>query len=362
MGHGGNIYEIEEKYKIPRSELLDYSANINPLGVPLELKQHIIENTNALINYPDPDYRELKAAIAEFYQLGIEDIILGNGAAEVIHAFIRTLKPKRALLLQPSFSEYERALELLGAEVLEVYLKEEAEFQVDVVELMQKAEKGVDLIVLCNPNNPTGRLIAGPQLKRLLDYCEKRNIYLMVDEAFMDFADAENSRTLLQDYRSYQRLFVVRAFTKFFGIPGLRLGFGATVNKQLLQQMKKSSLPWNINTFAAGFGMMLKKDNAYIKKTYGWLRQERELFVRKLKQINGLKVFNPDGNFILIKLATDEINTTVLKERMLRHKILIRECKNFKGLDERFFRIAIKDRSTNRYFIEALRDSLEAPI
>ncbi len=358
MGHGGNIYEIEEKYNIPQNELIDYSANINPLGVPLALKQHIIKNIDTLINYPDPDYRELKTAIAKFHQLQIEDILLGNGAAEVLHAFIRTLKPQNALILQPSFSEYERALELVGTEVMEVYLKEENEFEVDVEAVMRQAEKGVDLIILCNPNNPTGRLIPRPQMIELLDFCEKRGIFLMVDEAFMDFADEENRLTLLQDYRNYQRLFVVRAFTKFFGVPGLRLGFGVTGNKEVIQALKRGSLPWHINSFAAGFGIVLKESNGYISDTYEWLRQEKEIFLQTLQQLKSLKVFKPDGNFILIKLTTDGINTTDLKEKMLEHKILIRECKSFKGLDERFFRVAIKDGATNRYFIEALKKSL----
>ena len=359
MTHGGNIYEIERRKGIARADLIDYSANINPLGVPEELKELIINQITALVNYPDPEYTELKQAIESFYRLDKEDIILGNGAAEVIHSFIRVIKPRKALLIQPSFSEYRNALEYVGAEIKEYYLKEEKDFQLDIKDLLENIADDIQLLIICNPNNPTSTLITRANMKKLVEFCCSKNVYIMIDEAFMDFVDKDGAITLIEEYRRYNRLFVVRAFTKFFGIPGLRLGFGVCCNNRLIEDMKKASLPWNINTFASGFGIMLRDNNRYVADTYTWLEAEREWFAGELNKLRGVKIYEPSANFILIKLLGEKTNTEVLRERLLNYKIMIRECKNFHGLDDSFFRIAIKDRATNLYFLDALNKCLE---
>ena len=358
MGHGGNIYEIEEQWGIPKGELIDYSANINPLGVPLEIREMIHQQVDALINYPDPNYNDLKVAISSFYKIEKDDIILGNGAAEVIHSYIKALKPQKCLTIQPTFSEYQESLEQVGAEFQEIYLREEDNFQLSIENVISSIDYTIDLIILCNPNNPTSTLISKPDLLRLIRHCSDNNVYIMIDEAFMDFVDEEGSITLLKDYGNYHNLFIVRAFTKFFGIPGLRLGFGVSSNKTIISKLKRSSLPWNINTFASSFGIMLS-DNQYISETYRWMREEKLYFVNSLKNIHSLKVFNPEANFILIKIMEDGLSTAMLKKRLLQYKILIRECSNFKGLNDKFFRIAIKDSSTNEYFLKAIGECLK---
>lgn len=358
MGHGGNIYKIERDLGIPREALIDYSANINPLGVPALLKNNIIKEIDSLVNYPDPDYKDLKSAIADFYQVCEEDILLGNGAAEIIHSCIRRIQPKKAVILQPSFSEYEAALAIVGTELKELYLREENEFRIEVEEIIREIDDTIDLVILCNPNNPTSTLIARDDLIKILSHCSDNNTFVLIDEAFMDFIDEEGSISLIGDYDKYKNLIIVRAFTKFFGIPGLRLGFGVTSNKSLLKKLKESGLPWNLNTFAGGFGIMLKANNDYITETYKWMREEPLRFATELKSIKKLRVFHPRANFILIKILEDNLNTGILKNRLLEYRILIRECCNFKGLNNKFFRIAIKDNNTNMYFLKALKECL----
>lgn len=358
MGHGGNIYKIERELGIPRQALIDYSANINPLGVPSALRDNIIKEIDSLVNYPDPDYKDLRSAIADFYQVGESDILLGNGAAEIIHSCIRRINPRRALVLQPSFSEYQTALGVVGAELKELYLREENDFQMKVEEIIEEIDETIDLLVLCNPNNPTSTLIAREDLIRIINHCRSKNTFVMVDEAFMDFIDEDGSISLIREYNKHENLLIVRAFTKFFGIPGLRLGFGVTSNKPLLERLKESGLPWNLNTFAGGFGIMLNPNNQYIKDTYKWMREEPREFIAELKGIKKLRVFNPQANFVLIKLLEEDLNTGILRNRLLDYRILIRECYNFKGLNNKFFRIAIKDKPTNQYFLKALKSCL----
>ena len=354
MTHGGNIYDIERRTGIAKFHLIDYSANINPLGVPEELRNLIINQISSLVNYPDPDYIDLKESIEGYYKLNKEDIILGNGAAELIHSFIRVIRPQKALLIQPSFSEYRNALEHVGAEIKEYCLREEKDFLLDMDDLINNITNDIKLIVACNPNNPTSTLISRIDMNKLVEFCYSRNVYIMIDEAFMDFVDKEGEITLLKDYQRYNNLFIVRAFTKFFGIPGLRLGFGASCNNRIIAELNRAALPWNINTFASGFGIMLGENNKYAADTYKWLEAEREWFSGELKKLRGMKIYKPSANFILIKLLEEKINTELLKERLINYKIMIRECKSFHGLDNSFFRIAIKDRATNLYFLDAL--------
>lgn len=358
MGHGGNIYKIERELGIPRKDLIDYSANINPLGVPTALRDSITKEIDSLANYPDPDYNDLRDAIGKYYGADANSVLLGNGAAEIIHLCISRISPRKALILQPSFSEYQNALAIAGAEIEELYLREENDFQTHVEEIIEKIDGTVDMLILCNPNNPTSTLTAREDMLRIINHCSSKNTFVMVDEAFMDFVDENGRISLISDYSKHDNLLIVRSFTKFFGVPGLRLGFGITSNRLLQYKLKESGLPWNLNTFASGFGIMLKQDNQYIRETYEWMRKEPKEFVSELKEIKNLKVFNPKANFVLIKLHEMDLSTKILSDRLLEHRFLIRECISFKGLGNKYFRIAIKDRPTNRLFLNALKNCL----
>ncbi|AKL94471.1 threonine-phosphate decarboxylase [Clostridium aceticum] len=358
MAHGGNIFEIQRKCNIHKDDLLDYSANINPLGLPDSLKTMILHSIEDLQHYPDIHYEELKMAIAEYYCVDKKDIFVGNGAAQIIFDTIHALNPKKTMILAPTFSEYERALKVCGSEIVKHALHEEEDFRVNIQELLEAMDKDIDLMILCNPNNPTSKLLKAEEIKKVLEQAVKKNIYLMIDEAFMDFVSEEESYSMMQSYREYENLVIVRAFTKFYGIPGLRLGFGLCSNEKLKEKISSGAIPWSINTFAAYFGKVLLAETNYVEKTHRWLENEKKRFVEKLKEIDGLKIFSPSVNFILVKILKPNVDVLQLQKKLLEKNILIRDCSNFSNLDKSFFRIAIKDETNNEKFAEALQEAM----
>ncbi|AOY76350.1 threonine-phosphate decarboxylase CobD [Clostridium formicaceticum] len=358
MAHGGNIFEIQRNCNIHKDDLLDYSANINPLGLPGSLKAMILHSIEDLQHYPDIHYEELKTAISQYYCIDKKDIFVGNGAAQIIFDTINALNPKKTMILAPTFSEYERALKVSGSVIIEHLLKEEENFAVNVEELLKVMDESIDLMVLCNPNNPTSSLLKAEEIRMILEKAVEKNICLMMDEAFMDFVDEEQQYSMLQYYKEYDNLVIVRAFTKFYGIPGLRLGFGLCSNKNLKEKISKRTIPWSLNTFAGYFGKVLLTENSYVEKTHTWLKNEKERFVEKLKEIDGLKIFPPSVNFILIKILKPGFDVLQLQEKLLEKNVLIRNCSNFGNLDKSFFRIAIKNSVDNDKFLEALREAM----
>ncbi|ABR49736.1 putative L-threonine-O-3-phosphate decarboxylase [Alkaliphilus metalliredigens QYMF] len=358
MRHGGNIVQVEREKSIGAGKILDYSANINPMGVPESFQKIIQEKYNDLCHYPDIDYHHLRFAIGHYYGIQKEDVLVGNGAAQLIFDFIRVLKPQRALILAPTFGEYERALKAFDCDVIRYYLREENSFQINIESLLESLTDSIDLIILCNPNNPTGNLISKEDLKRVVTHCEDKKIKVMIDEAFIDFVGENERSSVLKWVEQYKELIVIRAFTKYFGMPGIRLGFGVCGDKGVQEQMTDTMIPWSVNTFASFFGEVLLNDKVYVEKTKSWLKHEKPRFMVKLKEIKGMKVYPSTANFVLIKLMDSSLSIDELKEKLLERYIMIRDCSNFQGLGEQFFRIAIKDEQSNEKFIQVLSEIL----
>ncbi|QEK11809.1 threonine-phosphate decarboxylase [Crassaminicella thermophila] len=352
--HGGNIYEIADKLGVGKEEIIDFSANINPLGLPDSYKEALVKNINIIENYPDPKYRGLVEAIANYHHIDNKYITVGNGATEVIFSIIENLKPRRSLILAPTFLEYERALIRAGSYVEYYYLKEENDFQIED-EFLKDIDENLDLIILCNPNNPTSQLIDKNRMVKIINHCKKNNISLMIDEAFVDFVDDPDQVTMLSFVKDYKNLYIIRALTKFFAIPGLRIGYGITSNENLLKNINDYKEPWTINSYAAMAGEVVLKDQFYIKRSREWIMAEKVHFYSQLKKINSIKVYKPKANYILFKLLGDKKD---LREALLKKKILIRSCSNYINMNNSFYRIAIKDRKTNEKFIKALKEVL----
>ncbi|KAB3532901.1 threonine-phosphate decarboxylase [Alkaliphilus pronyensis] len=361
MIHGGNIYEIEEKMGIPRNDILDFSSNINPLGVPDSLKRIILNSVEDLVKYPDIKYNDLKKAIGQYYSLDKADIIVGNGASEIIFNFIRAINPKRPLIVEPTFNEYRRSLKSKEDAVQNYLLKEKDFFQLKANKLINYMEnnKTIDMLVICNPNNPTGGLVEPKEMLDIIQYCRLNKIFLMVDEAFMDFVANEATYTLMEYYKDYDNLMLVRAFTKFYGVPGLRLGFGITSNEKVKRKVEALLPPWNINTFGGYFGEVILSEKKYVLNTREWLSKQQEWFTDKLIAIKDIKVFPTRVNFILIKILTKQLTAKQLQQRLLRKGILIRDCSDFIGLNKQYFRLAIKDKASNERLLSDLTNALK---
>ena len=364
--HGGNIYKIFREKNIDKN--LDYSSNINPYGLPENLKKEIFEKLFVLERYPDPDYIELREKIAEKNNLNIENIIVGNGATEIIFLFMKILSPKKVLIVSPTFGEYERAIKAstLANDSLEINyfeLKEAENFVLNIKNLETELENNYDLLILCNPNNPTGQFLKLKKLEEILKICEQKNTKLFVDEAFVEFVEDWENESIINSKENKENLFVIRAFTKFFAIPGLRLGYGICFNKNLLKKMLEKKEPWSVNNIADLAGQTVLDDENYIQKTKEWIKDQKKYMYENLNKIEGLRAYKTEVNFILLKIEDNLLEKGLdvknLRKKMLEKGILIRDASNFIYLDKHYFRLAIKDKLNNEKVIETLTSILK---
>ncbi|MFZ5987950.1 MAG: pyridoxal phosphate-dependent aminotransferase [Bacillota bacterium] len=355
--HGGDIYRISEVYGIGLEEILDYSSNINPLGLPEEIKEVIINNMDKLTCYPDTFCSDLRKEISGYLDVPFDSIIVGNGAVEVIFLYLDTVRPGKLLIPVPAFSEYERSARMLGLEVEFLELREETGFTLDSDSISDRVLNGIEALFLCNPNNPTSTLLNRSDLLNILDFTAAKNIKVVVDETFIELTPEGNKNSLADSVREYENLFIVRAFTKIFSMPGIRLGYGIG-NENIIRKMWDKKMPWSVNSFACMAGHVLNHGNAYLRRTGEWLKEETEWFFLELNKIAGLKVFKPQTNFILIKILRDKLTSARLKDDMAKKGILIRDASNFRGLNEKYIRIAVKDRESNLKFLKVLKEIL----
>lgn len=347
--HGGNYGELAKQHGLTKEMVLDFSANINPLGVPASLKTKITENLDKLTEYPEPDYLALRARIASFHQLEISNVIPGNGATELIFGIAKVTQAQKVLILAPTFAEYERAF--CGAEIIYAELSNENHFAAfETVFEIIKREADLEAVCLCNPNNPTGQLISQKEMIQIAKLCEERNIYLIIDEAFIDFLEASEHVSMVHYLAEFSHLVIIRAFTKFFAIPGLRLGYLLTKNQMIQEALLQIREPWSINTFADIAGQCLLDDEKYIEQTYRWLSKERAYLYDGLKKFPELTVYKPSVNYIFFHLE----EKCDLRTELLLKKIFIRSCANYRGLSERYYRVAVKNRSDNQQLLQAL--------
>ena len=359
MKHGGDIYSDGI---LKGKTLIDFSSNINPLGVPKSFSEHIEEAVSMLTVYPDIKYRALKSNIKEYLdksysyfgqnerKFGFNDknILLGNGASEILDLAIKSLKSITVVV--PSFVEYEDNARKHGLTLKYSYLKEN--FNYDYEDILEKV-KTTEGLIIGNPNNPNGCKIHKEKFKDILDYCEENKKIILIDEAFIEFTlDINNS--FIDLVNDYNCLFIVRAITKFYGLPGVRFGFGITKNEKIIDYFNLMQNPWNVNCFAEVAVKYSLKDIEYIKQSISWIRVQREMMLNELKNIKFIdKVYNTYGNYILIKLR--DINCNELYEKLKEQEIIIRKCDNYKGLDNKFIRVAIKDENLNFKLIDALK-------
>jgi len=357
--HGGNIYQAAKYYNIGRYDFLDYSANINPLGLPQKLKDILIESIDSLVNYPDPECTDLKLEISKYLGVSENSIIIGNGASEVIFLIFDVLRIRKVLIPAPTFIEYAKAAQTYGAQVEYYQLKEENDFRLDVNHLIKRINDDVDAVFLCNPNNPTSRLISRNDLFELVRYASRRNIYVIIDEAFIELTPDSNSNSMVDYLKDYNNLFIVRAFTKLFAIPGLRLGYGVG-DAKIISRMWERKLPWSVNSLACRIGSVLNEEKEYLDKTCNWIRIEKDWLYNELNKIDIFKVFEPQTNFILVKIIDDRLNASKLRQQMAQRGVLIRDASNFKFLDDRYFRVAVKDRESNLKFLRIFNEVINS--
>lgn len=351
--HGGNIREAIQKYKITRKNLFDFSANINPLGFPPGLKKFIADNLDIIPYYPDPDCRIIKDSLSQYLQIPGDNLLIGNGSMELIFLITQALKPKKVLIPIPTFSEYERAVALTKGKCLFLEGTEENDFVIRTEQIIEKLTS-VNLVFVCNPNNPTGFLFAKEALSRLARECERRGVFLVIDEAFLDFVAEKDDVSMLQFAARHKYTLVLQSLTKFFAIAGLRLGY-LIGQKELLKRISCFQPPWSVNSLAQLAGDRMLKDSSFIKKSRLYVFAQRNELLAELKKLKYLQPYPPSANFIFCKLKTSQINAAQLCDYCGRRGLLLRNCDNFRGLDNSFIRIAVRKKEENRKLVRILK-------
>lgn len=336
--HGGDIYQ--EKIT------LDYSANTNPFGTPQGVLDAIREALPQVHHYPDPYCRSLVQAIAEFEAVPKDCILCGNGAAELIYAYCEAVRPQKAVELAPTFSEYTLGLQRVGCPVRRYFLQKESEFSLDTRFLRFLEEEKPDVVFLCSPNNPTGKSIPMPLLEQILHLCKQEKIRLFLDECFLDLSDTGAS--LKDRLGQNPQLFLLKAFTKSYGMAGIRLGYGLSANRELLARMSRATQPWNVSTLAQAAGVAALREGQFLENTKKLIQTERAWLKAELEDL-GFWVCPSEANFLLIQGQAE------LGEALRKRHIAIRDCSNYYGLTEGWYRIAVRLHTENEQLIAAIK-------
>ncbi len=347
--HGGDVYRNSVQY--------DFSVNINPLGMPPGCMEAAKRGVEICTQYPDWRGEELCQAIAEAEGIGEGQVILGNGAAELLYALIPCLQPGRVLIPVPAFGEYEAAVTAFGGKCEFWEMQEKADFHLEEA-FLEAVQESTDLVILCNPNNPAGAAIDKELLLQIAGKCEKTGTWLCVDECFLPFTEREGELTLKRSLEAFPHLAVLRAFTKIYGMPGLRLGYAMTADRGLLSRLRRHLQPWNTSIPAQLAGIQALKAQGFVEQTVKLVRKEREFLCRELADMPlGIvdKIYPSEANFILMRSRAD------LYSRMLEQGILIRNCGNYRGLASKqgsltgYFRIAVRTHEENRVILDCMR-------
>ncbi|MCI5621775.1 MAG: aminotransferase class I/II-fold pyridoxal phosphate-dependent enzyme [Lachnospiraceae bacterium] len=352
--HGSDLEKIERIYGIKKEDIVSFSANVNPLGVSPKLRSTLASHIDAITTYPDREYTSLRNCIAEYAGTEADHVIVGNGSTELISLFIQIKHPKKAVVIGPTYSEYEREISLGGGTTLYYPLKEENDFILDVEDFTSSLNESVDLVVICNPNNPTSSCINRQTMRRILDVCKRYDIFVMVDETYVEFANNMEEITAVSLTNYYNNIIILRGTSKFFAAPGLRLGYAITGNTDLIKLINTRKNPWTINSLAVIAGEIMFTDQEYIKETKELISSERDRIYEILKNHPDFKVYQPSGNFMLVKLLRSDITSQDLFDKAIRQGMMIRDCSTFPFLDNKYIRFCIMSREMNDKLLSCL--------
>jgi threonine-phosphate decarboxylase len=399
--HSENIYRLAEELKIQERKVIDLSSSVNPLGVSKKVKAEIRKHLKYLHNYPDSETKRLRKRLAQYHRIDPETILCGNGSTELIYLIVRTLKPQRVLIPAPTFSEYERAIALQNTDppthpsplrgegkgggegrssIKYFILDKEKGFEINPDEFIAAIEgklpnppslpftKGgqgwlnnsplithhsslsFDMAFLCNPNNPTGRLLIREYVRRIADAARELKCYLIVDEAFIDFC-ADDS--VIDDVGKNSYLIVLRSMTPFYALSGLRIGYGV-FPRHLIEILKEHKEPWTVNSLAQRAAVVALKDKVYRNETFRLINEEKQFLERSFKKI-GMEFFHSDTNFYLLKISS----ANEIYQQLKRKGILVRDCTDFRGLDSTYLRVAVKSHRENVILIKELTSIIQ---
>ncbi|MGL5544662.1 MAG: pyridoxal phosphate-dependent aminotransferase [Cetobacterium sp.] len=336
--HGANLHQLSETLGMNQDVIIDFSSNINPFGLSPRGLEKLKNNLNLASIYPDPEYTELKNSIAKYCNCNAQNIVLGSGATELISSTIKVISPKKTLLLSPAYSEYEKELNKIGSKITKLFYKKEVDFKIEIEEIIKLTQmENFDLIVICNPNNPTGTLISTQDIEYLYKVFQKP---IMIDETYIEFTDSSKA-SAINLVQKYDKIIVIRGTSKFFSTPGIRLGYAIISKGEILDLMNLIPNLWNINIFAAIMGAAMFDDLEYINMCHSKFLKNFTILYEGLKKFKDFKVYDSKSNFILCEIQNLNYNANDLYNFLFIKGIIIRKAESFDGLNDKFFRVCV---------------------
>jgi threonine-phosphate decarboxylase len=354
VSHGGDVWGFARKYNIQLEKVLDFSGPVNFLGPSPKAVETVKQHARLIRFYPDPNPAELKTEIAKYVGHGVDaaNIILGNGSIELIYMITEALPCGfKAVIPVPSFSEYEKAALRVGGEPIFVKLPDN--FALDVESVKKAVTEDTRIVSICNPHSPSGTLYSKETVLELVDFCRKKDIIVSVDENYIEFAEKGQDTTMAGYVKQYENLFVIRSVTKFYGMPGIRFGYGIAT-ESLIETLQTVRQPWSINSLAGYATLAAFKDTEFIENTKCTIGKERAQFAKLLSESGELHVFPSVTNFLLVKILNSKFTSSMLKEKMAEEGILIRNCNTFVGLDDSYFRVTVRSAEDNLKLVKTL--------
>ena len=358
--HGSDIEKICSYYHLNKEDIIKFGANVNPLGLSENVKKALAAHIDIFSSYPDRNYTSLRNVISEYCDIPADFILPGNGSSELISLLIEQKAPKKTLILGPTYSEYSRELSFSGSTQEYYHLQEHDDFSLDIEDLCHTLENGnYDFLILCNPNNPTSSAILQNDMRKILAFCEPRNIFVMIDETYVEFAPDISKITSVPLTREFTNLMVLRGVSKFFAAPGMRLGYGITGNMKFLSKMKDKQTPWSLNSLGAYAGELMLQDSEYINRTRNLILSERDRLYKELQSIPEYKVFAAYANFLLLKIQKPGLTSSDVFESCIKKGLMIRDCASFQCLDGEFIRFCIMMPEDNSRLIQSLKECVQ---
>ena len=339
--------------------MLDFSGPVNFLGPSPKAVEAVKKYAGRIRFYPDPNPVELKTEIAKYLGHGVDatNIILGNGSIELIYMIAEAFSCGfKAVIPVPSFTEYEKAALRVGGEP--IFLKLPDNFALDIENVKKAVTEDTRIVSICNPHSPSGTLYTRETVLDLVDFCRKKDVIVSVDENYIEFTKKSQDTTMIGYVKKYKNLFVIRSVTKFYGMPGIRFGYGLAT-ESLIDMLQTVRQPWSINSLASYAVLAAFKDTEFIENTKRTIAKERARFAKMLSEIGGLHVFPSETNFLLVKIRNSKFTSTMLKEQMAKESILIRDCSTFVGLGDSYFRVTVRSSRENSKLVKTLRDILK---
>ena len=351
--HGGDVVAFARERGVTQERVLDFSASINPLGSPSAATAAYKRAVSGLSHYPQPYADTLVSALAAYHGLASSTILAGNGSTHLIYLLARVFASQRVLCIAPLFSEHGHAFHLGGARVDHLVLRP-PRFSLSLDRLRTVLNVACDMLVLTNPNSPTGQVMPQEQVRDIVRLCRQTQTRLLIDETFMDWLEEESIKHLATRNR---QLIVLRSLTKFFALPGLRVGY-LIACPSVVRLLRKHLEPWSVNSVAIEVACACLQDQGYVRHSRTFMIHERAWLRERLGKVPNLSVFPSQANFLLTRLATQTIAAPQLAKELEQQNILIRPCEDFRGLDTRFFRVAVRLRKENGRLLTALRKVL----